>query len=605
MNLTKTSLLQSAKKYLIYPLGFLLILGSVLCSYAMLEFSTLTVLQELSRMKPALIFLNIATVAVFYAFVFILCNRVWLSSFLGSLFCGILAIINYYVILFHGMPLSFLQIKSFTTAMNVISSYTFTLDYPVVRILLRTGLVLAASILFRVFFKPRKSSVKIRLFTDLALCVLCALLIHQGYFSENPIKPRQAMGWSWTDSYPTYGYAASTVESIERYFNAYAKPEGYSEQAAASIEIPPVDNAATQTPDVILILNETMYDLSMISDIQTDIPYFENIKALDNAFHGYAVVPSQAGGTNNSEYELLTSNSLHLIPGSAPFNTIDLNGANSIVSVLNALGYQSLASHSEPPANYSRGRAYPALGFNQVYFSQDFQDKFYPSGRQFIADECVYNNLFRWYEQMPAESPRFLYTLTIQNHGQWNVSPSENDIVHTLNDYGEYTEDINEFLTCIYLTDQAFVKLTDYFSKQERPVIVCMMGDHCPSFADKIADPSLSDTEKAFLFRTVPLVVWANYPLEDVDLGTMGINFVIPTLLEIADMPLTPYYKYILDMMETVPVVTSMGRCVDREGNIFDYDPADTSVPNTLVQNYFYLEYQNLVSSQNRNIYQP
>ena len=604
INLIEKGFIQRVKTYLAYPLGFLLILGTLLGSYAMLEFSV-RVGAEFPDIEPTFALLNIATLAVLYAVIFILCNRVWLSGFLVALFSGIIAVINYYVIVFHGMPLSFLQLKSFTTAMNVISSYTFTLDYPVERIILRIGLILVANILFGFFFKQKKYSVKVRLVLDVVLCILCVLVIHKGYFAENPIKPRQTLDWSWTVSYPKYGYAACTIESIERYFNAFAKPENYSEAAVDEIEILPPEKTAIQKPDIILILNETMYDLSVISDIQTDIPYFENMKNMDNAFMGYAVVPSQGGGTNNSEYELLTSNSLHLIPGSAPFNNVDLNGANSIVSVMNALGYQTLGAHSEPAENYSRGRAYPALGFDEYYFDVDFKNSEYYYNRSYKTDICVYNNLYHWYEQMRDDAPRFLYALTIQNHGQWDMNPPEYDIVHTKNDYGDHTESINEFLTCMYLTDQAFVELTDYFSKQDRPVIICMVGDHCPTLTDKVADPSYSEVEKAFLYRTVPMIIWANYPLENIELGTMGINFVVPTLMEIADVPLTPYYKYILDMKKAIPVITSMGRYMDSDGNVSDYNLSDTSEKGTLIRNYFYLEYQNLTSSRNRDWYQP
>lgn len=173
INLIEKGFIQRVKTYLAYPLGFLLILGTLLGSYAMLEFSV-RVGEEFPDIEPTFALLNIATLAVLYAVIFILCNRVWLSGFLVALFSGIIAVINYYVIVFHGMPLSFLQLKSFTTAMNVISSYTFTLDYPVERIILRIGLILVANILFGFFFKQKNTLSKCGLF----LMLYCAFFAY-------------------------------------------------------------------------------------------------------------------------------------------------------------------------------------------------------------------------------------------------------------------------------------------------------------------------------------------------------------------------------------------------------------------------------------------
>lgn len=107
--------------------------------------------------------------------------------------------------------------------------------------------------------------------------------------------------------------------------NVVNKPEGYSLEKVENINIEENEQQrVNQTPDVILILNETFYDLKMITDIETDHEYMSGIKSLDNSVHGYAVVPLPGGGTNCSEYEFLTSNSLQLMPGVTPFNVLDL-----------------------------------------------------------------------------------------------------------------------------------------------------------------------------------------------------------------------------------------------------------------------------------------
>ena len=70
------------------------------------------------------------------------------------------------------------------------------------------------------------------------------------------------------------------------------------------------------------------------------------------------------------------------------------------------------------------------------------------------------------------------------------------DIVHAATDYGEYDELMDEYLSCIKMTDAAVQELCDYFTAQYektgRKVIVAMAGDHAPSFVTHVADPSFA-----------------------------------------------------------------------------------------------------------------
>lgn len=63
---------------------------------------------------------------------------------------------------------------------------------------------------------------------------------------------------------------------------------------------------------------------------------FKNIHQMENLIQGQVVVPVAGGGTNKSEYELLTSNSMELMNTSStdPFNILKLKNANSVVSIL-------------------------------------------------------------------------------------------------------------------------------------------------------------------------------------------------------------------------------------------------------------------------------
>lgn len=576
-------------------------LGTVLCGFLMLEVSSISSVKHLFAMPLRYILLNLATVGIVFSGILMAVNRVWLATVVTSLVCGLTALINHYVLMYHGMPLSFPMLRNFSTAMNVASSYSLSLDKVSAVLLGAMAVMVLLGLLLKKLVKESPMRRKARWLRNGILLLASVGVLYFGYFSPNPVKPPRTNTWLWKESYQTYGYAASTIESFTQTRNAVNEPEGYSPEALPAME--PESPAGTRTPDVILILNESFYDLRQVMDLQTDVPCMPNLDTMENLARGWAVVPSSGGGTNSSEYELLTSNSMQLMPGITPFFSLDLSGANSIVSVLNSLGYTTLGSHAESGANYARTQGYALLGFDKTCFEADFLNKEFYYTRRYETDACVYGNLLRWYEQMPEDAPRFLYTLTIQNHGAWTFDDASHDTVHVLGDYGEDTEPINEYLTGIQLSDLAFRELTEYFAGQERPVIVCMMGDHCPSLAEDHVDARYTGLDRELRLRQVPLYMWANFPLKELDLGTVSMNYVVPMLLEQGDMAMTPYYRYLLQLKERVPVLTAMGYYRDAEGIFHAYDaPSENKA---LVDGYFRLEYNNLSDHRQQSRFVP
>lgn len=582
---------------------------TILLSFFILEYPCgieyYGVIYYLKHLSLQNIFLSTITIGILWSILFILCNRVWLANLLCGCICGGIAIANHYVILLHGMPLSFLVLRNFTTAMNVISNYTLMLDNHVIRMLLLVCCLIIFSLLTRYFSKTKMHTWPKIIVRNCILILLCISGFYICYLGDNPVKPAKTIGWIWTEPYSKYGYTACTVETLFQSISVANEPEGYSDASLENIPISHQPKDSPDTPDIILILNESFYDLRQISDLETDVPYMKNISSMDNLLKGYAVVPGAGGSTNSAEYELLTSNSMELMPGVTPFNTVNLKGAHSIVSHLKELGYYSIGSHSEPGINYSRVSAYKDLQFQEVYFEEDFEDVAYFHDCYFETDESLYQNLIRWYEAAPEDSPRFMYLLTIQNHAGYTLNAAEYDTVHILNDWGENTDPANEYLSRISLSDQAFTDLTDYFSSVNRPVIVCMVGDHAPKFAQSVVSSQYSASEADLRIRSVPLLIWANYELDPVDLGTMSMNQVVPTLLDLANVQLTPYYSYLLQLKEQVPILTSYGHYYDSEGAMYTYDTDSGAPYEAAVNDYFYLEYENLRNPSNTALFAP
>ncbi len=588
----------------------LLAAGTLCACFVLFEFSMFApgTTQHLLSLKPEVIWLNVATLGVVLALFVIVTNRVWLACMLTSLLCGALAVLNFYVLKYHSMPLSFLLVRNVTTALNVLDGYIiYMLEDRVKKMLYLTGALVAAGIALGVLSREKGLHGWKRWLRNGALVAAGVAVIYTGYFGKNPIKPMHTLRWTWEEPYGKYGFVPCAFESGYQLFNAVNQPEGYTQQAADAIQVEePKAQASDVQPDIILILNESFYDIGQLLDVETDIPYMEGLQGMDNLLMGYAVTPSAGGGTNSTEYELLTGNSLWLMPGVTPFNSLDLDGANSVVSHLSSLGYNTLATHVEPAINYSRSVAYPALGFDRSYFTDEYRDVEIFGHRYFRTDESVYRNCIRWYnEDMGQDAPRFMYVLTIQNHGPYTEHDAHYDTVHVQGDWGELGGELNEYLSLVHLSSQAFQNLTEYFATVDRPVVICMVGDHSPTFRTRLPDTPYSGEEMNLRKRKVPLLIWANFDLEQKELGTMSMNMVMPTVLDVANVTLSPYYQYMLELKERVPILTSYGKYYDAQGNSYNYDSDEGGAYEKWVDDYFYLEYQSVKTNHNREMYQP
>ena len=605
------------QKWINIILNIMCALAAIAGSFVMLEYgsavsvsvvvgSPMNMKQHIMGIDIRMLFINIMTIAAVWSTIYLLCSRVWLSGLITSVSMGLIAIINYYVAKLHGMPLSFLSLRNISTAMDVLSSYEIELNGSVVKLLIMLIMLVVVQLLLWMLTRNAESEKKhVRWMIKTGLAMICGTALFFGYYSPNPVKPQHAIKWLWTEAYSKYGYAACTMETLNQFFYAANMPDGYAEDGVNEIPLPAPIEGKENTPDVILILNETFYDINQIADPKSDLQYMGPIMSIEGLISGYAVVPGNGGGTNSAEYELLTSNSLELMPGITPFNALDLSNANSIVSHLRALGYATLGTHSESPNNYSRQTGYSDLGFDDIRFEDAYSWLDGYHNRNYASDSCLYEHLTAWYEDMPAELPRFMYMLTIQNHGGYAWNDPEHDLVHAKTDFGDNDDEVDEFLTSIYQSSQAFAELTAYFSKVERPVIICMVGDHCPEFGRAITDARYSEEERNLLLRKVPFVIWANYDLEETSLGTVSMNYVVPTLLDLADIQLSPFYQYQLELKESVPILTSYGKYYDKDGMIYHYETDITTPYRDQVMDYFYLEYHNLGKNRIQKWFDP
>ena len=566
--------------------------------------------------------LNALTAFCLTLILFAMLGRWWLSTALSGAVFTIIALINYYTRDLHGSALMPQDILNLGTAAEVMGSYTLKITHDVIKIALLFLPILAIAFVQRRLCKgaPKRASWPARgvRVAGSALCVF--LVMFFGYFGPVTIKPKTTYGWAWQNTYYTYGYLAGTIEATSLMADPIIEPEGYSDAAAVEAFAkadgytgPATAETAQDYPDVVLILSESFYDFDLVTDLQADTDIMPVTKNLPNSVYGHTISPHVGGGTNLTEYEMLTSNSLILMPSITPFNWLNLYNANSVVSYLKGLGYSTMAAHPYTNSNYQRDSAWLALGFDETHFEDDFptQDRY--GDRPYQTDSATYKDWEKLYEAMPEDKPRFSFLVSIQSHGDYDMNDASLDVVHAATDYGEYDELMDEYLSCIKMTDAAVQELCDYFTAQYektgRKVIVAMAGDHAPSFVTHVADPSFAaaGNDLELLQRSTPFFIWANYPLEHTDaavsttdpLNRMDMVMLTPTLLQQAGLPLSDYYKYLLEMKQNTPVVTAANDYMKADGTTAKYgvDPA----LDAWVKGYLNLEYNNIGAHAKRD----
>ena len=606
--------------HIVLPL--LLALAAAFVGWFQLELSDAVPAAYLAAQWPVFAPLNALTALCITLLLYALTGRWSRATGLSGAVLTVLALVNYYTRDLHGSAVMPEDVLNLSTSAEVMGSYTLQITGTVVAIvLLYLPVLLAAWLQARLCADlPKRAAPKARAARYAGCAAGIFAILYAGYFAPFAPLPRSDAGWTWQTAYYRHGFLASSVETCRLLGDAVIQPAGYDESAlpdiAAAAERPSAET--DDRPDILLILSESLYDFSLVTDLQADTELMPVINALPNAVRGHTVSANVGGGTNVTEYEMLTSNSPMLVPTVTPFNGLDFSDANSVVGYLKSLGYTTMAAHPYAASNYNRDVVWQQLGFDETHFMQDFPTQETYGARPYRTDSATYRDWQALYEAMPADKPRFSFLVSIQTHGDYTMNDDTQNLVHAAADYGAFDHTMDEYLSCVQMSDAAFGELCEYFTdlyaRTGRKVIVAMAGDHAPSFVAHVSDPALGQgDELTLLQRSTPFVIWANYPLPHADaaqnpadpLNRMDMVMLTPTLLEQAGLPLSDYYRYLLTLKDAAPVVTGTQDYTLPDGTAAAF--GEDAARDALVRGYFDLEYNNIGTRANRvqTIFEP
>ena len=553
-----------------------------------------------TTMKIRIQLLNIVLFELIMALLLFLFGKLKTALRCQTILFMIIGLANYYVLEFRSAPIMPWDILSIGTAASVANNFKYTLSKETVFVLIGFMILILleskATLELKKDWRIRTGGV----LASFALLWGFTAMLHQ----DSTVARFKLYDKLFTPTVMSKRDGTAVAFLMELKYIVVEKPDGYNKEDAAAL-LASYDTGDTEsaahTPNIIVIMNEAFSDLSVLGDFETNEDYMPFLHSLmqegtPNTISGYLNVSVLGGNTANTEFEFLTGNTMAFLPqGSVAYQQYVKNNDYSIATYLKSKGYDTIAMHPYNASGWDRDKVYPLLGFDTFYSLKDWVNPV--KIRKYVSDQSCYDKIIELYEQKDANTPFFLFNVTMQNHSSYS---EEYDNFHPdITVEGTSSKILPNYLSLIKLSDQALCNLIEYFSKADEDTVIVFFGDHQPS--NSVAAPiwklngrsgdSLTEEEEARRYK-VPFIIWANYDIEAASNVETSANYLGSHVLRAAGLPLYDYRNYLSQLEGQYPVLTAI-----RAENAQGISTPVKDVKKTL-QDYMTLQYYNIFSQK-------
>lgn len=538
---------------------------------------------------------------LFYYGVFLLFRAVTGRTRFSIIFVNfvflIFGIINYYSIDIRNEPVVPWDLYAVGTAAQALDGFTWTIPPQVIACIV--GCVIWWII--TMFIKYPTPKVHRR-----AAGIACSALMFTGFLLIATVGRGNfyISAWRQVTANRRNGMALNFTMNMDALFNE--EPTDYSKENAAtilsSVAVNETNAENTVQPNIIAIMDETFADLSILGNLNLEstddvMPFVHSLSGQENTVTGQLVVPAFGGGTCNTEYEFLTSNTYSFFKsGSYPMLQYVHDETESIASVLAEQGYTTVGMHPYYGSGWARNRAYPLMGFDTFLDIDDFDDDTTEYLRRYVSDNSSFDKVIETYEKNNAEcdNPLFMFNVTIQNHCGYDTVYANfpEDVEFEFDSLYPYTK---QYLSLIEESDRAIQRLVEYFSQQDEPTIIVYFGDHMPyienSFYNHLTRSAMKTNADIQMDKhTVPFFIWANYDIDTEayqNIGRISANYLGPVTLDIAGAQMSEYEEFVYSLKDKYPVISAVG-CIDNNGIYVPLEMASQDLHDYKIVQYQY-----------------
>lgn len=376
--------------------------------------------------------------------------------------------------------------------------------------------------------------------------------------------------------------------------------------SAAEEELPAELNApGRKKPNIILILSESFFDVTTLPGVEYEEDPLKEFHALQaegvsGAFHtrtlGY--------GTCNIELEVLTGINTTLLNREDLYSMEPslLTRLPTVPSLLEEAGYTTTMFHLFNDSIYHREGIFQTLGFDHIYFSEDFAQIdpeaaaaadywAFMEGKidgSFYSDRYMTDLFIDLYEGREGDSPLFLYGISMENH-----TPHDGSKYARQGYTVAFTSPLSEKDAGILMDESqgaanasaALGRLCDYFREQEEPTVILFYGDHRPNLgledstqtvysalgmSTGVSQSQWTDEELALLHSTSYLI-WSNdpsyLPAEPGTVMDSSSNYFGLSVLDAAEVE-KPLYWRLLEQLNETRLIDTLEYHLGQDGSV-------------------------------------
>ncbi len=241
--------------------------------------------------------------------------------------------------------------------------------------------------------------------------------------------------------------------------------------------------AAGTLPDIVIVQSESLFDPARLAGASRDT-YLPNFHRLARrGWSGEMRVPTYAGGTIRTEFEVLTGLALAFFPGvQYPYFEIADRPLPGIVRTLARHGYRSTAIHPNTGVFWNREAAFQQIGFDRFIDERGFSKDDVVG--LFTGDAALTDRVLA--ELDGAGPPQLVFAISMQNHGPFDWRPgldesrlAKQPLPPGLDDGGAYW--LRNYLYMAEDADRELGRLADALQKRKRRTLLLFYGDHLPA----------------------------------------------------------------------------------------------------------------------------
>lgn len=492
---------------------------------------------------------------IYYLFRFMFGNK--LGKVLFSILCSVVFIGNFIKLRYQDTllkPIDFLQVKELISiSKSFISTYI---------LIILIGAILVSVILFVkfrynviAFLKPAPNILMtILMIISLLFFINC---IEKGAFTDVNITASD--GWRGDDvrigrqGFFIYNYF--NIKSINDI--KVSKPENYNEKIMFDIKkesenLSDNKNKSGIKPNVIVVMEESMFDMQKLDEIKFSKDIDSNIKKYQKAT---TISPRYGGGTASVEFEALTGfSNIFFVDNVVQYSTY-WNSPNdkipSIAKEFHKNGYATTAIHPNGADFYNRNIVYNAMGFDKFLNIKDFSENSQQNARGYILDSEVNKMIDK--QLNSTDESQFIFAVTIENHGAYNSEKIRNDIELSSDKLSkEQIDEAEVYAEGLYDADNFIDQLIQMVKNTDKPTIVYVWGDHLPALSFLDESGFLKDVNNKY---STPLVAYSNF--KDININSQYItpNQIAPQVIKDAGISYSSYFDYIYNLRKKYPVI--------------------------------------------------